>query len=486
VNAATLQNVASKNRLDWLLTAVVIAAAAWFVFSYGYLEDDAFIHLEYARSVASQGEFAFNGHVSHGDTAPLWVLILVGIHSLGVSWITTAKVACVLGLLSTVLSVLRVGQELARDASGLRYFPIVAVLVTLLNPYFAHWVFSGMESVTAVGLTFWIVLTGLLLPATPRYCLISALLLGIGPLLRPELLLLIGIVGPLLLWRFWSAPAGRSGINRVAWLLMMTLLMAAPLAIWSAYALHAFGAIIPNTNLAKKGGSLAEVGPRLFWVYALGFPVTLLLLPLVAVARQLRSNTPLPVIVLLVWPVVCMAFYLADHTNVQTRYALLSMPSLSIAILWLIGRGGWTRVFAMSAAAMALVGLGLIVQIVIPHITNKEQQVATFARLSAYIREHIPQTEPVAVYGIGEIAFLSRHPLVDTGGITDPSVVPYINNPSLTVIWAKSRGARYYITATPPEPAAVAVFTAPGAFTGWTLQRAKYAGSELVALYRLP
>src|SRR5262245_43731533 len=31
---------------------LLLCTVAWFVFSYGYIEDDAFIHLEFARSVA--------------------------------------------------------------------------------------------------------------------------------------------------------------------------------------------------------------------------------------------------------------------------------------------------------------------------------------------------------------------------------------------------------------------------------------------------
>ncbi|HEV7441290.1 MAG TPA: hypothetical protein VGO18_01760, partial [Steroidobacteraceae bacterium] len=82
------------------------------MFSLGYIEDDAFIHLEFARSVADGKGFAFNGRVVYGDTAPLWALILVGIHFIGLSWVASAKLACTAGLLVVVSGAWRLGREL--------------------------------------------------------------------------------------------------------------------------------------------------------------------------------------------------------------------------------------------------------------------------------------------------------------------------------------------------------------------------------------
>ena len=82
--------------------------------------------------------------------------------------------------------------------------------------------------------------------------------------------------------------------------------------------------------MAKRGGPLAAVAPRLASVYAAGFLATLVLFPVAAAVRLLqRKRVPAPVWVLILWPALCAVFYLADHTIVQTRYCLLSMPCLS-------------------------------------------------------------------------------------------------------------------------------------------------------------
>lgn len=65
-----------------LYAFVAVWLVAWFIYGYSYWEDDAFIHLEFARSVAEGRGFAFDGLVTYGDTSPLWVLLLAGAHAL--------------------------------------------------------------------------------------------------------------------------------------------------------------------------------------------------------------------------------------------------------------------------------------------------------------------------------------------------------------------------------------------------------------------
>jgi hypothetical protein len=486
--ASTAIPSAALPKILLALCAVTLPAAAlfWFVFSYGYLEDDAFIHLEFARSLAEGRGFAFNGHVVYGDTAPLWVLILAGIHSLGCDWLIGAKLASAVGLLVAVTGTWFLGQQLAQARSPLRFLPVAAVLVTVVNPFFTHWSFSGMESLTALGLSFWALALGLLGRPSLARQMLAALLLALGPLLRPEFMLFDALVGPPLLLRFWQESSRAAFGARWAGVLGLALLMSLPLALWSGYALETFGALVPNTNLAKRGGQLGELAPRLLSVYAVGFPVTLALLPVVTLPRITRWRVPAVVSVMLIWPLLCIGFYLANHTVVQTRYALLSMPSMSIAILWLIAEARRPRLFAGAVLAMVLAGALTIGLIVVPHVVNKERNRAVLTEVSGFIHNRIPQQAPVAVFAIGQIAFESQHPLVDTGGITDTSVIPHMSSAADTLAWAKAHGARYYITANPPEPGAVPLFAATVPYLGWTFKHSLYESQQPFAVYQLP
>ncbi len=473
----------------WLFGSLALGAltALWFVFSYGYIEDDAFIHLEFARSVAAGQGFAFNGMVTNGDTAPLWVLVLVTLHAFGIEWILAAKLACLLGLASTVLAIFYLARDLVVRNDSLRRLGPAAVAVTVLNPYFVHWSFAGMESVTALGVSLWAIRATFVRPPSWAGALVSVILLGIGPLLRPELLLLAGIGVPVTLWRYWRSSQSETAAKRWSRLVLLAAIGALPVVLWCVYAQLTFGSPIPNTNMAKRGGALSAIAPRLASVYAAGFPVTLVLFPLVALVRLLRGErTPPAVWILVAWPLLCVVFYLADHTLVQTRYCLLSMPCLSLLTLWLLEDSGRPLASGLATGAMVLVSLLTVGLTVIPHVQNKKELVRQFADLGRYLRNSVPKDAPVAVYAIGELAFKSGHPLVDVGGITRPSVIPYMNDPQATLAWAKRNGARYYVSPDPPEAGAVAVYSTTVPFLGWTFKHSSYDATEPLRVYRLP
>jgi hypothetical protein len=486
----TMSAVSAPHELRSLLPGVALAAlcgaaACWFAFSYGYVEDDAYIHLEFARSIAEGQGFAFNGRVTNGDTAPLWPLIVAAIHILGFGWVASAKVACVAGLSIAVTGTWRLAEDLTAAGSRQPLLPLAAVFITVVNPFFVHWSFSGMESITALGLSFWAIRTVFLGAPTASRAIFSASLLAIGPLLRPEFLLLDAVAGPVLLWRSWQAGARQPVAHRAAKAALLAVIMVLPLGLWCGYAYDAFGTVVPNTNVAKRGGTIGELAPRLLSVYLLGFPVTLAILPLAVLPRLRQWQVPTAVSVLLLWPLACIAFYLADHTLVQTRYCLLSMPAMGIGILWLTGNSPRPLLFPATCCAMLLVSLATIALMVIPHVANKKRYGEVLSSASTFLRERVPPADPVAVYAIGQIAFESRHPLVDIGGITQPSVIPFMADQRATLRWAKSQGARYIITGEQPEPGAKLVFTAPVPYLGWSLQHSSYEARSDYTIYKL-
>ena len=64
--------------LAWVwLGLAAFGCVLWFMHARGYWEDDAWIHLEFARSLSRGHGFEFNGQVVYGDTSPLWVWLLL-------------------------------------------------------------------------------------------------------------------------------------------------------------------------------------------------------------------------------------------------------------------------------------------------------------------------------------------------------------------------------------------------------------------------
>lgn len=469
----------------WAVT--VLALAGWYVFSNRYLEDDAFIHLTFARSLAEGRGFAFGGLVTNGDTAPLWVLLLVAVHALGAGWTAAAKLLCVLGLVGCLAALWRIVRDLVAEEREGQWLAIAAVTLTAINPYFLDWSFAGMEPVTAMGVSLWALWAAFIAAPTYPRLLLAAALLGAGPLLRPEMLLLAAVTGPVVLWKAWRLSAHAPLTPRLLRVALLALVLALPVVLWSAYALHTFGAIVPNTNLAKRGGSLALVVPRIAAVYLFGYPVTLVLVPYALIQGwRLRARLPSAVWVLLLWPLLCAVFYVADHTAVQTRYSVLTMPTLGIGILILIheARHRWLKRSVL--AAMGLAALVTVCLAVVPHVKNKMACTRAYAEVSTFIRSHVPADAPVLAYAIGQVELETRHPLIDSGGITRPSVIPFLGDQRAIVRWAKAQGAQYAISGgAPPEPGAVRVFHTTVPYLGWTFSPAQWRTVQALDVYKL-
>jgi hypothetical protein len=503
-----------------LLAASLLWCAYWFLSTRGFWEDDAWIHLEFARSIAQGHGFAFNGRTVAGDTAPLWVLLLAATHALIRHWMAAGKLLTAIGAVFGLSGVFAFARRMARHlltGPATQIFPAAMVLLVVVNPYTCYWIFSGMEPVAAAGVACWAVLAATRTQPTAVSFLTGCLLAGIGPLLRPEMFFLAVLLA-LPLYGQWRRIGAQPAIKLLCAAVGLALLTC-PLLAWSCYAVHAFGHLLPNTNAAKRAGPDESVLRRLITIYAAGLPVILggavagllhlALYPSIA-ANSLRNAVPSALItpvrqsegthtegarspalpldgwIFILWSVVCTMFYLANHTYVQTRYIFITAPGLSIVILGLAislwpRSGRWIYVAAIAA------GAGVSLAIVVPFLRNKSENCDAMRQMARFIHDRLPPNAPVAVYAIGQIAFESDHAIIDTGGITRPEAIPYLYAPVGSMVqWAKSEGAQYYIDGKPPLPDSVRVFTVQTPLIGWTFHISQYAENFPVSVWRLP
>ena len=488
----------------------------WFVHSWHYWEDDAFIHLEFARSLAAGRGFAFNGRVVAGDTAPLWVFLLAASHALIPNWLVAGNVLTALGAALSLAGLYAFARRLAAtmlpSSPDAALFPAALLLLVVANPYTCYWIFSGMEPLAAAGLAFFAVLAATQAQPTIKTLLAACLLAGLAPLLRPEMFFLSALLLLPLLAQWRRLPGNPTSPSKLAAFVSGLFLVAAPVLLWSLYSLRAFGHLLPNTNAAKRAGPADSVVRHLLSIYAAGFPLILcgliagilyLLLRPAAVRRSLQNavsaafNPPTPTAaqpspslplagwIFLLWPLIATLFYIANHTHVQTRYILVTAPALTLVILLL-------ALQAAPFAARAVYGLALAASLAVsvltvrPFIRNKAIDCQTSKDLALFIRDHIPPGAPVADYSIGEIAFFSQHPILDTSGITRPDAIPYLSAPPPAfLLWARSQGAQYWIGKR-PTPDSVLVYSANQRFIGWSLHPALYATSNRIELWQLP
>ncbi len=478
-------------------------AVLWFVHALHYWEDDAWIHLEFARSLSRGKGFAFNGRVVYGDTSPLWVWLLAAFHLLIPDWLAAGKTLTAFAALFALGGVFAFARKLTAElpVTASRVFAAAMVLVLVVNPYFGYWAYSGMEALAAAGLVCWglVALSGGT-PSQPfgeRNYLLACASAGIAPLLRPEMAFFTLLMGLVLFVRWANLPVRAS--RKLRLFFAGFLLVIAPGIAWAVYAARTFGSILPNTNAAKRAAPNESVLPHLLQIYAFGFPLVLLgaaaflfwllharkrpgAVPVQALASSLSTAGWL----LFLWTALNCLFYVLDHTYVQTRYIFVTAPLLTIAVLAI---GQKLRPVLYRAG----VSFGLVFGVVIsflatwPLINNKIQVDRDYAALAAYLHS-LPATDPVAHYSIGEAAFVSEHPIIDMGGITRPGVIPFLSdaNDDRRVWWSHEQGAHYMVLDHSPEPGSTLVWWRTIPTTGWFLNPSRYRLTERLMVWKLP
>ncbi|HTV04303.1 MAG TPA: hypothetical protein VME86_02965 [Acidobacteriaceae bacterium] len=506
-NTTPLQETSRSQASDssisrWILLAAAIWCVCWFVHAWHYWEDDAYIHLEYARSIATGHGYSFDGLLVNGDTAPLWVLLLVAVHAVIPNWLIAGKVLTVLGAVFALTGTYYFSKHLVQGLDGADTFAAWMVLLLVTNPFFCYWSFSGMETLTAVGLAFWGTLLAVKKQPTWGSFYMGCFVAGIAPVLRPEMMAFSGLVGLLFLRQWFRFPGRPLSGRKLFALLFGLVLVVLPVALWSAYALHAFGHVIPNTNAAKRAGPGDSVVKRLLKVYGLGFPLVLAEiagLGAIAVIRpalvRKDSNIRNPLRLLpvagwifVIWCVVACAFYIVDHTWVQTRYVFVMTPGLMFAALAFNYRRLPRLIYSLSLTGALVAAVSVSSTITWLLIRNKVIGGSRMQIMAEYVRDHVPPDAPVAIYAIGEMAFDSQHPIVDIGGITRPGAIPYLfdSNDNGMVRWAQAQGARYFLSLPQPEPGATLVFSVNAPYVGWSLDFHKYSQTGSLRLWKLP
>jgi len=488
-------------KLAWVLLLISAAwCVVWFVHALGYWEDDAWIHLEFARSVSAGHGFAFNGRIVYGDTSPLWMGLLAAFHAVIPDWMAAGKTLTAVATIFALAGVFFFSRTMVREkltvAQG-DLFAATMVLVLVTNPYFGYWAFSGMEALTAAGLVCW----GLLATehaktsSQPKYFLIACAIAGIAPLLRPEMTIFSGLLMILLLYQFPRNPALR---QRVVVLLVGIVLAAAPVIAWAMYALHVFGMVVPNTNGAKRAAPGDSVILRLTHLYAIGFPLASLGFCLLAawvvwLLLRRRQKEILPTLcllplagwLLLVWTKLNGIFYVLDHTFVQTRYIFVTAPVLTIAILALVAMR-WPRLYRAGVLLGVVFGVAVSLLATWNLVSNKVVLDRDYADLAAYVRT-LPPDAVIANYSIGESAFLSERTIVDTGGITRPGAIPFMFDATddRMLAWIRSQGAQYWVISHQPEPGAVLLWSRDVPEAGWHIDPRHYRETERMELWKL-
>lgn len=339
---------------------VAVVVGAW---SRRWTSDDGFINFRIVDQVfAGHGPVYNAGERVEVGTSPLWLGVVVGLRAV-LGWLTDQAWLAVMagiGLTGAALALaergardlLRVGApptsgqdecglaQLRPPRSGRGPFlvPAGVVIVAALSPF---WDFAtaGLE----LGLAFaWLAgcFAGLARRASisrggrrrsrwPRWLDPLALLVGLGPLVRPDFALYTAGFAAALLWSGGREQTGKARALTVA------QVVAAPVA-FQAFRMGFFAAVVPNTALAKNAAG-ADWGQGLFYLgdylhaYALAIPLVCLV-PLWARAATATNQAGRRLLVCLLAATVTHVLYVVRLGGDFMHARFLLVPTLALCL----------------------------------------------------------------------------------------------------------------------------------------------------------
>jgi arabinofuranosyltransferase len=417
----------------WLLAAAIVAVpivllalGAW---SYRWMSDDGFINLRIVKQIEAGHGPVFNvGERVEASTSPLWVgalLVADLVTPLRLEWIAVlGGLALTLGGLALVIA----GSIRLQPVKSAWWLPAGALVFAALPPVW-RFATSGLEN----GLTFaWLGASFFILAGWARrddgLKLWHAFVLGLGPLVRPELLLLSVAFLGVVVAAEWRA----SGWRRLTAILAVAF--ALPVA-YEIFRMGYYGSLVPNSAIAKEAS-------RSYWSfgatylrqtvidsYALWVPLVVLLvaalIPLVlALRRDGRTRALLVVGAFFVGGLV-LAVYIV-RVGGDFMHARLLLPSL-LTLLAPVAVVPATKRFAAAALVVPWVFV-IVVAIRFPgekgallftsnsNAVTAEQIVGPefvrqYTRPGVYVPGRLPGTSlggkrAVAYYGVGAASYV--------------------------------------------------------------------------------
>jgi arabinofuranosyltransferase len=236
-----------------LVPVVIVLIGAWL---YRWVDEDAFIDFRIIDNLLAGHGLVYNlGERVEVDSDPLWIFTLAGLHEvlpfMALEWLSVA-----LGLVCTAggfVTGARAAQRLGYSRHESTVFPLGLLMVSVVA---GVWEFatSGLE----MSMVFlWLGVSFLSLVRVEQRrsrAWPAGLVIGLGELIRPELLLvsMVFLIGLLVVV---AAPGWSSETGRVRRCLPPILAAVALPIVYQIFRMGYYAVLVPNTGLAKAGAS---------------------------------------------------------------------------------------------------------------------------------------------------------------------------------------------------------------------------------------
>lgn len=424
-----------------MLAGFMVVMGGFQIAKTGFLNDDAFITLAYAKNLARGDGFIFNHPpASLGTTTPAYTLLL-SILSWLLSFIDLVNLATAISTLCWIgIGALFVTFRKAWDITY-----VEAVLIAAFVLGYGSLGLIGMETYTWA---FVFVLSCSVF-LTQRYFL-AGLLTGVLFLIRGE----GSLLGPILVFYVLLVhfrPLNKA--NFISWVkcaAKITAGFAVPVCAWFLYSFASFGHVLPNSLSAKQAQMQSDLWrsfpERLLheWLPRWGdhfkiFDVSLkpiwwsiIVLGLVYAAAKNRT-----------WiiPVLWLALYIGGYSILGVSgYAWYQMPVLLVVHI-LFGLG-LVCLFRLSKcinrpAYIALLPAALVAAtFYLGQMKQMDGNLAKFkgdyrgpsyTALSEWINLNTPKDASIAFIEIGYLGYHTDRRIIDLAGLVMPDIVPHVS-----------------------------------------------------------
>lgn len=437
-----LSSETSSSPPRWLVPASVAAclvylgAELFLVGGLGFPLDDSWIHLQFARNLAAGRGLSYNpGELVTGSTAPLWTALLSLLFWLPGNVLAWTKLLGIAFHAAGVSAAWRLARELGlgRGLAGL------AAVLTLTTSWLVWSALSGMEVPLFFFLSVWGLLLHLRERRRPEAPPLSAAVLAVASLARPEglLLLVLALLDRLLVFEreeevlVWRRPPLRP--------ILIGLLFAALALIGPLLAYRWAGGSFLPTTFGAKGAGLRQMLPNLGYVHTVigvffrSQPFLALLAPTGIVALISRLGTRedrglLPALWVLGLP-LAYSLLAPGPTKLMGNFGRYYFPLLPVVIvLGTLGLEPAARALRRRPLGALLAGLILTTALwgfgqgavrYARHVANVEDSDVKIAR---WLAGRVPADAVLAVNDIGAIKFLLPNPVLDLAGIANPEI----------------------------------------------------------------
>jgi arabinofuranosyltransferase len=290
---------------SWVALAVpllIVVAGAW---SYRWVQEDAFIDFRIIGNLLAGHGPVFNvGERVEAYSDPLWLFLLAGVHEL-LPFLSLEWMSVVLGLVGTAVGVVLAGRAFQRLVEGREGDTALPVGLVIFAVVAGVWEFatSGLEMGLAfcwIGLCFWLLVRTEAHRDSALWC---ASVMGLGTLIRPELILM-SVVELAALAVVVGAPGWRGPTSVMRRYVAPTAAAVALPALYELWRMAYFALVVSNTALAKSAtASWWDQGFTYVWnftaPYTLWLPLALAVpLVLPRLARWWRRGDRTGVVVL--------------------------------------------------------------------------------------------------------------------------------------------------------------------------------------------